>query len=257
MLKIGAHVSIAGGIDKAPARAREMGGNSLQIFSSSPQRWKGPDRDDEIERFKEEVKKNDIEEVFIHAKYLISLGNKKKSIRGKSIRSLKQDLILADKIGARGVIFHPRGEFERMMDSIKEVVESSPSTLIVENTAQSDIEETAKIFQGVDLGFCLDTAHAFEAGHDISTPDGVELLISQVDKGIGLENLLVVHINDSLTKMGSHHDRHADIGQGEIGQDSFRTLMKKLKNLPFILEVPGLKEGRGGENISLLLNNLT
>lgn len=252
--KIGAHVSIAGGIFKAPQRVRDIGGNVLQIFSSSPRTWQGPDRDDEIERFKQAMEDNETEQVFIHAKHLISLGNEKDEIRQKSINSLKEDLLLSQKIGAEGVIFHPRGEEDLIIDSLSKVLEDSLSSLIVENTAQSNIGSISRLFKNLPLELCLDTAHAFEAGHNLSNKEGLDDLIEQIEREIGLERLVVVHTNDSLTKMGSRHDRHANIGEGEIGEKMFKYLVNhpKLKNLPFILEVPALKGGGGAEDIKLL-----
>ena len=259
--KVGAHMSIAGGISKAPSRLKKIGGSILQIFSSSPRTWKGPDvSDEEVRLFKEECEKHGVDQTFIHAKYLVSLGNTNTEILDKSINSLREDLELSKRIGAEGVIFHPRGEsFNLMISSMLKILDETSTNLIVEGTAQSDISETGRIFSKIKsdrLLFCLDTAHAFEAGHDFSTSKKLDDLLDLISSEIGLERLVVVHANDSRTKLGSKHDQHADIGEGEVGIGSFSLLVNhpKTKNLPFILEVPALKDGEepSKENVNRL-----
>lgn len=258
--KVGAHVSIAGGIFKAPKRVRDIRGNSLQIFSSSPRTWKGPDvNEEDVKKFKRECKKNEVIKVFIHAKYLISLGSKNKRIEENSIRSLKEDLELAERIEAEGVVFHPRGEvFNKLAGNTKKILDHTSSNLIIENTAQKRIEEVAKIFKEVKSGrlkFCLDTAHTFEAGHDLSSEEKVEELLEIVEKEIGENKLIIIHSNDSKTKLGSKNDKHANIGRGRMGENPFFWLLHhpKTKDLPFILEVPALKNGREGSAVNIKL----
>lgn len=254
MPKIGAHVSIAGGIWKAVVRIASIGGNTVQIFTGSPRSWQRPEIniEDEI-KFKKLCREKEVSPVFIHAKYLISLGNEDKKIQQQSIRSLVDDLEIARRIEAKGVIFHPQGkDFGLLVKNIKKILdESSVETcLIVENTAQNDLAWTGKIFDKVTsekLRFCFDTAHAFEAGYNLKTRDGFDKTIEEFDREIGLGKLIVVHANDSKTGLASGNDKHENIGDGEMGLRSFAFLLndKRTRDLPFILETPGFKNKDG------------
>lgn len=253
-MRLGAHVSIQGGLAKALERAQKIGANTFQIFSSPPRNWKAPDfRKEDVDAYKRRLIKTAIGPVFIHAKYLISLGNKDQRINNYSVRSLLQDLKLCSEIGAQGVIFHPQGEDLKLLsEKVKEVLSKSPgnSTLIVENKAQSKISRIAHIFEQVSsprLKLCLDTAHAFQAGHPMRTKEDMDKLLKEVEKEIGILKLVVIHANDSKTKEGSRHDKHEVIAEGEIGELAFVYLLHhpKTRDLPFIIETPDLKKGAG------------
>ncbi len=250
-------MSIRGGLWKALDRAEEMGASSLQIFSGSPRTWKNSFRSDkEISKFVEKRKLLQIP-VFIHAKYLINLGSSEKRIADNSFNSLRHDLILAEKIGAEGVVFHPRGKINPLVKNIKKLLNESSSTLIVENTAQSRLSFVHSILKKVSssrLKFCLDTAHAFEAGYSLNTPKGRKALFSDIKKA-GVEKLSVVHVNDSKTKAGSKNDKHENIGKGKIGKESFFLFLNHpfTSCLPFILETPGFdQKGPDEKNINIL-----
>ncbi len=250
-IKVGAHVSISGGIWKAPQRVASLCGNTLQIFSTSPRSWRRPKvSTEDREKFKKLCKESGVSPVFVHAKYLISLGNKKKSVRDKSITSLLDDLETAQGINACGVIFHPSGEdFELLIRGIKKVLENIPPevSLIVENTAQAKIEWMAQIFRRIDssnLKFCLDTAHLYEAGYDLGRKEVFKKLLGEIENKIGLEKLVVIHANDSKTKLASRNDKHENIGKGAMGEKVFKYFLKdeRTRHLPFILETPAFKE---------------
>jgi len=263
-VRIGAHVSISGGIWRAVERIVSIGGNTLQIFSGSPRSWTRPSivsRDKK--KFRKLCVEKDVSPVFVHAKYLISLGNKKTRVQKSSIRSLIDDLGLCKEIGGFGVIFHPNGEDKDLLiENIKTVLAKTPSGvfLIVENTAWSSLESLSWIFKKVNssnLKLCLDTAHAFEAGYNIKKKQAFDLFIQELENRIGLNKLAVIHANDSKTVLGSHHDKHQDIGERELGFEPFRFLLKedRICDLPFILETPGFKnkgEISDSENINRL-----
>lgn len=257
MAKIGAHLSIRGGLEKALGRAEEMGAGSLQIFSGSPRTWKNSTRSkEEISKFVEKRKLLQTL-VFIHAKYLINLGSSEKRIADNSFNSLRHDLNLAEKIEAEGVVFHPRGEINPLVKNIKKLLKESNSNLIIENTAQSELSFIQSILKKVSsprLKFCLDTAHAFEAGYNLNTPKGRGALFSDIKKA-GARKLSVVHVNDSKTKTGSKNDKHENIGKGEIGKESFFLFLNHpfTCRLPFILETPGFdQKGPDVKNVNIL-----
>ncbi len=257
MFKVGAHVSISGGIWKAVPRIVSMGGNTVQIFTGSPRSWQRPEISTEDEaKFKKLSAEKGVSPVFIHAKYLISLGNKGKKIQRLSIRSLVDDLKVAQRIGAYGVIFHPQGEdFSLLVENIKEVLSKSVSEarLIIENTAHSQLHWVGRIFQQIGsdrLKFCLDTAHIYEAGYDLREKNIFESTMEELQKEIGMEKTKVIHANDSKTSLQSRNDKHQNIGEGELGLKPFAFLLndKRTKDLPFILETPGFKDQAGGSD---------
>ncbi len=264
MPKVGAHVSISGGIWKAVSRITSMGGDTIQIFTGSPRSWQRPEisAEDEI-KFKKMCAEKGVSPVFIHAKYLISLGNKDKKIQHQSVRSLIDDLKIAKRIGAYGVIFHPQGEeFSLLVKNIKEVlVGSAPGTyLIVENTAQSRLSWLGRIFEKTDsdeLRFCLDTAHIYEAGYDLRRKDMFNKMMDELEREVGMEKTVLIHANDSKTLLDSGNDKHQNIGEGELGLKPFTFLLndKRTRDLPFILETPGFKSQEGvsdKDNIEVL-----
>jgi len=258
-MKIGAHLSIKGELSHALEDAVKIKANTLQIFSGPPRSWLFPRRSEkELEKFRRLAKKRGISPVFIHAKYLINLASPYRSIREKSIRSLREDLSLAKKIGAQGVIFHPHPKnLSLLLKNLAIVLPQIPSQtfLILENSAQMKLETIGKIIHQLSspqLKFCLDTAHAFEAGYRL--PQALQI----IKEKIGFQNLVAIHINDSQTPQGSFHDQHADIGKGKINPEEFFVLLNLpfTKNLPFILETPAVKkEGLAGDrkNIQQLL----
>ena len=274
-MKIGAHVSTAGGIGNAAARGQEIGCEAIQIFGSSPQAWAfKPPPGEQIELFKQGLQEAGIGVVFLHAIYLINLGTPNQDHLRKGIDSLVNYMTLAAAIGADGVIFHPGSHGGRgyeavlpqTVDAIKAVLDASPDgpCLAVENMAGmgqhigARFEELGGILQAVDsprLKVCLDTQHAFAAGYDLTNPEGIQAMLDELDAGPGSANVAAVHANDSKRVCGSGVDRHDNIGDGFIGEEGFAAIMGNpaFADVPFLLEVPGF-EGKGPDrrNIDIL-----
>ena len=274
-MKIGAHVSTAGGISNAVARGQEIGCEAIQIFGSSPQAWAfKPVSGEQIERFKQGLIDAGIGSVFLHAIYLINLGTSSEETLQKGIDSLINYMNLAADIGADGVIVHPgshggRG-FEAVLpqaaEAIKTVLDTAPEgpCLAVENMAGmgqhigAKFDELGWILDAVDsprLKICLDTQHAFAAGYDLTNPQGIQAMLAELDSGPGSANVAAVHANDSKRVCGSGVDRHDNIGDGFIGEEGFAAIMANsaFAEVPFLLEVPGF-EGKGPDqqNMDLL-----
>ena len=274
-MKIGAHVSAAGGISKAVDRGVEIGCETIQIFGSSPQSWAfKPVPEMEIEAFRQKTEATGLAPAFLHAIYLINLGTPNQANLEKGIQSLLNYMHLAADIGAGGIIFHPgshqgigyEGVFPQAVAAIQRVLEESPEgpLLCLENMAGmgqhigAKFEELGGILKAVDsprLRVCLDTQHSFAAGYDLTTPEGVEAMIARFDEAIGLKNLAAVHANDSKQLCGSGVDRHDNIGEGFIGEAGFEAIMGNpaFRDVPFFLEVPGF-EGKGPDrqNVEIL-----
>ena len=274
-MKIGAHVSTAGGISKAVERGVEIGCETIQIFGSSPQAWAfKPVPETEVEAFREQAAESGLGPVFLHAIYLINLGTSNQINLEKGIDSLVNYMTLAADIGAGGIIFHPGSHkgagydaiFPQAVEAIKTVLDRSPAGpyLCLENMAGmgqhigAKFEELGKILRAVDsprLRICLDTQHSFAAGYDLTTADGVNTMMAEFEETIGVDKLAAVHANDSKQPCGSGVDRHDNIGEGLIGEAGFEAIMAHpaFRDVPFFLEVPGF-EGKGPDrrNIDLL-----
>jgi deoxyribonuclease-4 len=274
-MKIGAHVSTAGGINKAVGRGVEIGCETIQIFGSSPQAWAfKPIPGEEVEAFRQNAAEAGIGPVFLHAIYLVNLGTSKPDLLEKGIESLVHYMSLASDIGASGVIFHPGSHggagyeaiYPQTVSAIQRVLGRSPenSTLVLENMAGmgwhigAKFGELGRILEGVGsprLRVCLDTQHCFAAGYDLTTSEGIEAMIAEFDQDVGAANLVAVHANDSKRVCGSGVDRHDNIGEGFIGEEGFAAIMANpaFREMPFLLEVPGF-EGKGPDrqNIDIL-----
>jgi len=267
MHKIGCHISSAGGLYKVFERAHNLGADCIQTFAGSPQIWKFPDySDDDIEKFKAESDKYKIGPVFFHSIYLINLASENNAIRHGSINSLIKSWQLAEKLGISGVITHTGSDNGRGFDvalpdvvkSLKSILDEMPngtkSKLYLEIAAGAggiigdSIPEIGSILKSVNdsrLGFALDTCHAFVAGYDLRSEAGIEKLASEIETEIGWEKLGAIHTNDSKGDLGSNKDRHEIIGQGFLGVEPFKALLRhpKFSQYPFILETPDLKSG--------------
>ena len=265
-MKIGAHVSMSGGISKAVVRGQDIGCEAIQIFGSSPQTWAfKPVSGEQIELFKQGLADAGIGPVFLHAIYLINLGTPDKEKLKKGIDSLANYMKLAADLGATGVIFHPGSHGGRgyeavlpqTVEAIKIVLDTAPEgpVLAVENMAGmgqhigAKFDELGGILDAVDssrLKICLDTQHSFAAGYDLANPDGIQAMLDELDAGPGSANVAAVHANDSKRVCGSGVDRHDNIGEGFIGEEGFAAIMANpaFADVPFLLEVPGF-EGNG------------
>jgi deoxyribonuclease IV len=259
--RIGVHISIGGGIDKGLERARELGCSTAQLFSHNPRGWGIGRRDPmEISRFRTLKKKFDIRPVFIHTSYLINLASSNRDLLKKSIDMIMAELDIADEIDAEYVVIHtgsasgdlPAAARGRAVEALKQVAEQGrwQAGLLLENTAgergdiTSRIAEIAGIMEkvpsGLIAGLCLDTCHAFSAGYDIATENGIEGLAEEIGQFIAKDHLRLIHLNDSKKPMGSGVDRHEHIGEGTIGREGLKKFLRHpfFVNTPLILETP-------------------
>lgn len=260
-MKLGKHVSIAGGIDKAISRAVKIGCNSVQIFVNNPRGWKNSDLGDQlINDFKSTRKSNNIDPVVVHSIYLINLASPKKDLWEKSIQALIDDYGRSDKIGAEYLVFHPGSHTgsgkekgtSRIIEGLNQVLKKTEGNteILLENVAGAGtaigktISELNKIIKNIDepdrVGFCIDTCHAFSAGYDVASRVGLDELMEEIAAGPGLDKLKVLHLNDSKFEIGTNKDRHAHIGEGFIGEKGFTEIINhpKLVDKTFILETP-------------------
>lgn len=272
MPRIGAHVSTAGGLNNAITNAKNIGANCMQIFSSAPQQWLGLNRaPEEKSTFKKSVEEADLLPVFIHGTYLMNFASDNSEIVEKSINCLSADLIFASEIGAMGVIFHFgshasgwSGKRKELIKVFQKIIDITPSEslIVIENAAGSGVkigsklEELAMMRDDINstrIKFCIDSAHAFAAGYDLSNIVGVNNYITQVQKILDWDNVAAIHLNDSKVPLGKGADRHENIGEGCIGSLGLNEFVtnRLIRQLPFFLEVPGFEnKGPDAENIT-------
>lgn len=270
--RIGIHTSIAGAISQAPERAHQLGCNTFQIFSTSPRQWKASQVSAAQARlFRQSREKHGLHPLVIHDNYLINLASPKAEIRRKSIESLRAELERAVLLGADYLVMHPgsalNGDRTQAMARFISGVELAarglrlgPLTVLVENTAGgggalgSEFEELRaflQLIERVPLACCMDTAHLYQSGWDISTEKGLAATLARLDAAVGLDNIPVIHTNDSNTALGSRADRHQHIGKGGIGLAGFRRILNhpRLRHKAFILETPIDKQGDDLRNL--------
>jgi len=259
-------VSTTGGIHTAIDRAEALGAESVQLFTQSPRAWRPTNHDPEnFERFKERRAEVGIDGVVCHALYLVNLASPKDDVYEKSVATLVNTVDVACAIEADGVVFHVGSHLgagletglERVEPALEEALGhcAGPTRLLVENSAGAggtigrSIEEVAAVVDRLGrhdrLGICLDSAHLYASGYDVTDREALDRVLEEVDARIGLERLRVLHVNDSKTPLGSNRDRHDNIGQGLMGERLGAFLGHPgLQDLPAILEVPG-KDGHG------------
>ena len=263
-MKLGFHVSIAGGFKNVVTRAKQRQCETIQLFTRNPRGWKyNPlDRDD-ISIFKHEIKTSGIGPVFVHMPYLANLATPDKDLLKRSLDSLVTDLTRSALVGATFLIMHigsaqhVTAGLKRISRTINRALSKAPSgvKILLENTAGSGVElghsfeQLRMIIDGVEqsarIGVVLDTAHAFAAGYDLRTEAAVAKTLALFDQTIEYHRLCLVHLNDSKAECGSHNDRHWHIGKGKIGRGMYHILNHPaLQTLPFIMETPrtNLKE---------------
>ena len=258
----GAHCSAAGGVHTALQRAEEIGGGCVQIFVKNNMQWLGKaPGPEEAAAFAAARERGGFKVVFGHAGYLINLGGPPSPNRAKSLQSLIQEISFAGALGLPFLVLHPgahlgAGEergLERIVAGLDEVFAATKTSgvrLALENTAGQGtclghkIEHLAAIYDVVKqperLGLCLDTAHFFAAGFDLRSGEGWDAALRQVEKLIGLKEILAFHLNDSKAGLGSRVDRHEHIGQGKIGLEGFRHIVSdaRFAKSPGCLETP-------------------
>ena len=266
--RVGMHLGVASGLLKTAVRAHRIGCRALQIFSDNPTAWRRRGtlpRD--LEGFAEFRQWAGIEPLVIHASYLINLAGTAQPFADQSRDALLNEMNRAALYGARFVNTHigshrqegPAAGIERIRQTVASVLAASPTgvTLVLENSTGggdelgASLEDLARILEALAappaLGFCLDTAHLWGAGHDVSTPDGALAVIDRFDELIGLDRLRLIHLNDSKAPLGSRWDRHEHIGAGAIGPAGLGALLReprlRARGVTFILETPGVDEG--------------
>lgn len=260
MRRLGVHTSIAGGLHMSLKRAHELGCSTVQIFSHNPRGWALKEISEEdralFKRFKREF---DITPVYIHTSYLINMASSSKSLRGKSIALLREEMKRADATESDFVVLHTGSASNddkktarlRAIRGLREVFKNGQwnAGLLLENTAgergdiTSEIKELAEIMDRLDgliSGICIDTCHAFQAGYNIKRAEGINRLSEEIDKYIGKDMVKLIHLNDSKAGLGLRRDRHEHIGSGKIGMSGLKRFIthKSFSHVPLILETP-------------------
>jgi deoxyribonuclease-4 len=260
-VKIGAHVSSSGGIHTAIDRAEAIGAESVQVFTQSPRTWRPTNHDPaNLERFKERRAEAGIDGVLCHALYLCNLAAPNDDVYEKSVAALRNTMEVACAIDADAVVFHVGSHLgagldvglERVLPAMEQVLELSSDTtwLLMENSAGAggtigrSIDELATLFDRLDrhprLGVCLDSCHLYVSGIDVTDAVAFDALLDELDGTIGLDRLRALHVNDAATPLGSNRDRHANIGEGLLGEKLGVFLGNaRLQGLPAVLEVAG------------------
>jgi deoxyribonuclease-4 len=287
-VRFGAHVSSSGGISNAIDRGLAIGCESLQVFTHNPRTWAPINhRPEEIAGFREKSQAAGMGPLVSHGLYLINLGapdrdqptgppgkpaTKMRNFYRSSQESLRQHLAIGEELGLSGVVLHVGsskgdtldGAVGRIGEAIAAAFDDVPGDCCVylENTAGAGdtigrtFEQLKAVFDAVGhpirLGFCLDTQHLFASGYPVHEEGGIDRVLGEFDRIVGIERLRCLHLNDSMTDFGANRDRHENIGDGLIGEDGFRRILghPALQDLPGILEVPGLAgNGPDAENM--------
>ena len=275
MKYVGAHVSAAGGVDRAPGNASAIGARAFALFTRNQRQWQAkPLSTEEIAAFRTNCREAGYSpaQIIAHDSYLINLGHPEKEALAKSRGAFVAEMRRCATLGFALLNFHPGSHLrissvddclDRIAESIDiALAETDGVTAVIENTAGQGsnlgfrFEQIARIIEKVReknrVGVCLDTAHAFAAGYDLRTPEALAATLAEFDRIVGFCYLRGVHLNDSKTERGSRVDRHASIGKGKIGLETFRLIMNdpRFDEIPLILETPD--SDLWAEEISLL-----
>jgi deoxyribonuclease-4 len=284
-VRIGIHTSTAGSYVNALEAAWKLGCNALQIFSASPRMWQGGSAriaEVDAQAFRARREELRLGPLVVHANYLINLASAERMLQTRSIQAFHDEIVRALALGADFLVVHPgaRGEatsaqaIATIVMSVKQAVKRAPMgglTILIENTAGmgtavgSRLEEVGEILiglRGLPVGACLDTAHLFAAGYDIKSEGGLASTLGQIDSTIGLENVPVIHANDSKIPLGGHVDRHEHIGKGKIGAEAFARILRHprfgssppegLAGRAFVAETPIDDPGDDRRNVAML-----
>ena len=284
--RLGAHLQVGEGMVKAADRAVEIGATAIQIFGDNPTAWaRRAEPQHDREAFRDRLSEHGIAPLVIHASYLINLAGPDDAFFEKSVALLAAELRDAPGIGARYVNIHTgshRGTgvergIERLVDGIIAALAAAadapdepdgpdPPTILLENSSGGGwglgvtVDELQAIAEAIErhgiprgrVGFCLDTAHAWGAGYDLSDPTAIDALVRELDARLGLDRLAVIHLNDSKSALGSRMDRHEHVGAGNIGEIGMAHLLRHpmLAGAAYILETPGMDEGYDAINLA-------
>jgi deoxyribonuclease IV len=255
---IGAHVSTAGGLQKAVERGQERGCSAIQVFNQSPRMWRPTAYgEDDFAAFCQARDASDVQAVLIHAVYLLNCASEDREIRRKSLTSLIQSLRVGAGIEAVGVVLHPgsakQGDVPKAIARAGKVIqkalqESEGCDLHLENTAGAggtlgrSFDELAALLEAAGgdprLGICLDSCHLYASGYDINGPEELSEIVDRYEKAVGKRRLRSLHLNDSMVALGSNRDRHAVLGEGELGPAGCATFLSepRFEKLPCVLE---------------------
>jgi deoxyribonuclease-4 len=276
--RIGVHLGTAGGASNAVERAREIGANTFQMFSSSPRMWRAPKVDPkQAERMKALRAALDVDPLVIHTSYLVNVCSQSDEVREKSVVAFRGEIERALTFGAEYLVLHPgswkgltRDEGLRLAaDSIQRAIdglpwEGTPFHILIENTAGSEFslggsfEQVAELVERLKpvapMGVCLDTCHTYVAGYDLVSAEGYEETMKQAGATVGFDAVRVWHMNDARAERGSKLDRHEHIGQGTMGVEPFRRLLndKRFAHAAFIAETPVNEPGDEERNVRVL-----
>jgi deoxyribonuclease IV len=272
---LGAHIGIADGLSEAPKTAHRIGCEAIQIFSKSPQMWKGtPIPDDAAAGFRAAVVENGLKTTAIHHGYLINLASPKKAMLARSRVAFVDELERAEKLGVAALIFHPGAHLgsgtaagiQALIESLDWAVGKTPGfkvRALLENAAGqgtamcATFPELSAVLNGVSdrrrFGVTLDTCHLFAAGFDFRTPELYAALMERIDRELGLSEVRAFHLNDAKADLGSHLDRHENIGQGQITVEGFRPFVNdpRWSDRPGFLETPLDEDGYGRYEVDL------
>ncbi len=274
MLKIGCHLSISKGFYEMGKEAVSINANTIQFFTRNPRGGAAKEIDEEdVKKFKELAKQNKIENLLAHAPYTLNAAAAKPELRKFAKETMIDDLKRMEYFPGNMYNFHPGSHVgqgvgvgtEYIIEMLNEIIKPEQTTKVLLETMAGkgseigkDFEEIKNIMNKIKLkdhiGVCLDTCHIFDGGYDIVNE--LDKVVEEFDKIIGLDKLYAIHLNDSMNECNSHKDRHAKIGEGNIGLDALVKVINhpKLKHLPFFLETPNDLEGYGKE-IKILREN--
>jgi deoxyribonuclease-4 len=268
-VRVGVHVSIAGGLKHAVERAHRLGCQSMQVFSKSPRGWAARPLDPEDVREAHELRTNwGIYPFAVHGSYLLNLATADVVLYEKSIAGLTEELERCRMLGADFFVLHAGCRKPGQIDGLHRIArglrrilkDHTLPQILLENTAGergeigSQFSELADLLQRIGsdrVGICLDTCHTLAAGYDITTPKGTASLVREIHDTIGLSAIQLIHANDSKKGLGSHVDRHEHIGAGAVGAPGFRSLLWRtpLRHIPMILETPKESEEDDTRNL--------
>ena len=271
---IGCHVSPAGGVAKAVQRGIDRGARAIQIFNQNPRAWRPTVYTSEaVAQFGQAMAASDVDALLIHAVYLLNAASDDPDIRDKTLTSLIASLRAGDALGAHAVVLHPGSAktgdvaeaVARAGALIREALaESEHCPLHLENTAGAggtlgrSFDELAALVEAAGgderLGMCLDSCHLYASGHDIRTAPGLATMLDECATKVGMDRLGSLHLNDSQVGLGSNRDRHANIGEGELGEHGCAVFLSepRFEGLPVVLETPGPdKKGTSAEELVL------
>ncbi|SRR5581483_5220172 len=261
-LLIGAHTSAQGGAHRALLEGIEIGATTVQLFTSNQKRWEGKAiTDADADLFKQTVASTGLAKIMSHDSYLINLGSPQPEPLQKSLKAFREELIRCQKLDLAFLNFHPGAALEgteeqclnqivASLESIQDLADKGTTRLLIEATAGQGSSVgwkfehlgylVERLHKKIPVGVCIDTCHIFSAGYDIRTEEAWDATLAKFDEIVGLEHLYALHINDSMKPFASRKDRHAPLGEGEIGIESFKAMMKhpRLRELPMYLETP-------------------